>query len=262
MKDACRRSVRVGGRKRDGKRSNAGVVSPPLQCRAPPSPPTAPPSPPTAHSPSRGVVLLGFMRKHICHAMLGATLSSIACCAAQERGNCAPVQGALLADGVTADPCLFECISGAKLHRFHLEPVLESAGAKGYLEAVGTGSSADTYYFGACGVVRGVTCVSAKVTGKAAAIQAYGGGLPPRIDGECAVLGHDQNRNCSLVPPPPSESVVPPSMLCKYVGGTGGRVLQVDYKCMPGAPMNLKAESTGVSAMAGLCRQRLLSARR
>ena len=77
-----------------------------------------------------------------------------------------------------------------------------------------------------------------------------------------SVLGHDQNRNCSLVPPPPSESVVPPSMLCKYVGGTGGRVLQVDYKCMPGAPMNLKAESTGVSAMAVLCRQRLFAARR
>ena len=166
---------------------------------------------------------------------------------AQELGNCAPVSGAVLADGTTPDPCLFQCGGGnGVLHRFHLEPVLQSAGPKGYLEAVGTSGSADTYYFGPCGALKGVTCVGATTTGQAAAIQSWGGDQPPKLQGECAVLGHDQNRNCSLVPPDLLDPDAPPGMLCKYTGGSGGRSFTMAYECTPGAPMSLKAASTGV----------------
>jgi len=162
-------------------------------------------------------------------------------CSAQELGSCAPVAGALLPDGTTPDPCLFQC-AGETLHRFHLEPVAASA-TSGYVRV--TGDQGKSYYFGACGPVTGVTCVGTTVVGPPAAIQAWGGS-PPKIDSDsCAILGSTDNRNCSL-----SQSVagsgLGPGMMCNYTGGTGGRSFAVHYKCNNG-PMSLAATQTGTS---------------
>ena len=136
--------------------------------------------------------------------------------------------------GAEGNPCLFQC-SGSTIPPYRLDlSSLNQSARSGYVQTTDA-SGNYLYFFGACGTVHGVTCEGVPPpAGPTAAIQSWSG-VPPTIQGTCALLGTTNTANCSLVTA--TRGGRGPGMRCRYTGGSEGRSVDIHYDCQSSTGM-------------------------